>query len=305
MTTKQAHLTIRSAQRQAREVLTAHKKSLAQRESAIRQKTGRLGASRPLTKTFTLAGGLLSSDILLAEGDSWFDYPFNDVLKILEDQHGFDVESVAHKGDAIEQMAYSAGQLDNFTRQLAKLIQLNRPPRAILLSGGGNDVAGVEFAMMLNHFLSAAPGLNLKVMEGVIERLKLAYTFIVAAVTAVCEEKLGRKIPVIVHGYDYPVPDGRGFLGGWPFPGPWLEPGFRAKGYSDLLQRIGIVKGLIDALNNMLNDLTRVSQFAHLRYVDLRKTLSTGTDYKKWWANELHPTKKGFELVAAKIAAAL
>lgn len=232
------------------------------------------------------AAGSASSDILLAEGDSWFDYPLNDVLKILEDQHGYDIESVAHKGDAVEQMAYSAGQLDDFTRLLEKLIRLNRAPKAILLSGGGNDVAGVEFAMMLNHALSAAPGLNRKVMEGVIgERIKLAHTFIIAAVTSVCEAKLGRTIPVIVHGYDYPVPDGRGFLGGWPFPGPWLEPGFRAKGYADLPHRIQIVKGLIDALNDMLNDLTRLSQFAHLRYVDLRNTLSTGTDYKQWWAN--------------------
>ena len=49
--------------------------------------------------------------MLVAEGDSWFDYPWQDVLRMLEDRHGYDVESVAHKGDRIEDMAYSGGQL--------------------------------------------------------------------------------------------------------------------------------------------------------------------------------------------------
>ena len=50
----------------------------------------------------------------IAEGDSWFDYPFHDVLSDLEDSYGFDVESVAHMGDTVEDMAYSDGQLDDF-----------------------------------------------------------------------------------------------------------------------------------------------------------------------------------------------
>ena len=47
----------------------------------------------------TAVAKTLSAGTLIAEGDSWFDYPFCDVLKALEDEHGFDVESVAHKGD--------------------------------------------------------------------------------------------------------------------------------------------------------------------------------------------------------------
>ena len=46
-----------------------------------------------------------------------------------------------------------------------------------------------------------------------------------SAVTAACQDLLGAPVPILLHGYDYPVPDGRGFLGGWgPLPGPWLEP---------------------------------------------------------------------------------
>src|SRR5262245_61076323 len=59
-----------------------------------------------------------ANGLLVAEGDSWFDYPFYDVLGMLEDQHNFRVESVAHKGDTIEEMAYDDSQLDGLDRKL-------------------------------------------------------------------------------------------------------------------------------------------------------------------------------------------
>ena len=107
-----------------------------------------------------------SAGILLAEGDSWFDYPWIDVLSELEDNHGFDVESVSHRGDQIEQMAYNTGQLVQLVRRLEKMILNNRRPTAILISGGGNDVAGESFAALLNHAHSASPGLNQQVLSG-------------------------------------------------------------------------------------------------------------------------------------------
>src|SRR4249920_2782174 len=116
--------------------------------------------------------------LLVAEGDSWFDYPLHDVLTMLEDEHGFDVESVAHKGDTVEDMAYSGGQFDDFARLLEKVLRQGRVPDAILLSGGGNDIAGDEFAMLLNHAASGLPPINDDVVRGVIDvRTKNAYAF--------------------------------------------------------------------------------------------------------------------------------
>ena len=48
--------------------------------------------------------------LLIAEGDSWFDYPFNSVLGELENL-SYQIESVAHKGDTAEEMAYDPSQL--------------------------------------------------------------------------------------------------------------------------------------------------------------------------------------------------
>src|SRR5687768_12316470 len=116
-------------------------------------------------------------------------------------------------------------------------------------------------------------------MTGLIDdRLRDAYLYLISQVPTVSISRPGRKISIVMHGYDYAVPDGRGVFGGWGLlPGPWLEPGFRRKGYSDLARR---------------RDLTTV----------LRGTLRWGDGYKADWANEMHPTGHGFELVTERFA---
>jgi hypothetical protein len=248
-----------------------------------------------------------SRGVLIAEGDSWFDYPFSDVLDELEDRYGYDVESVAHRGHTVESMAYADGQLDDFARRVEKVLRRGATPKAILLSGGGNDIAGDEFAILLDHALSGTAGFNESIVRGVIdERLRDAYVTILSAITALCESQIGKAVPLIVHGYDWAVPDGRGFAGGWgPLPGPWLEPGFRRKGYGSRTERQRLITVLIDRFNAMLARLVAQAPFSHVRYLDLRGTLPNGAGYKKYWANELHPTPRGFRDVTAKFAALL
>ena len=243
-----------------------------------------------------------SAGTLVAEGDSWFDYPWADVVGILEDDYCYDIESVAHHGDQVEEMAYSNGQLVQLSRRIEKLLRQGRPPKAILLSGGGNDVAGDGFGMLLNHALSPIRGFSQPVMVGVIDqRIRIAYVTIIATVSALSSHWLGKPLPILTHGYDYPVPDGRGFLGG--LAGPWLGPGFTAKGFDALGERIKMAAVLIDRLNDVLIDIASLPQFRHVSHVDLRRTLSNDPgDYKEYWGNELHPTKKGFRLIARKFA---
>ena len=250
-----------------------------------------------------------TAGFLVAMGDSWFDYPFHDVLTKLDDEHGYNIESAARAGDPIENMAYQGGQIDRFARCVEKVIAHGAVPKAILLSGGGDDIAGREFGMLLNSAVSPITGWNPDVVEGVIDvRIRTAYTAILAAVNTVSEAYApGRTFPVLVHGYDYPVPDGRGFSWGWPFPGPWLQPGLREKGFSDLDTGIALLRLLIDKFNQMVMDVASASA-GQVHYIDLRNTLSTvvaGDAYKKWWANELHPTGDGFSAIATKFAAVL
>lgn len=275
-------------------------------QRALRVQTGSSTPEIP-ARTRSLLGPASSSGILIAEGDSWFDYPMQDVVRLLEDNYFFDVESVAHRGDRIEDMAYSQGQFEEFARRLEKLLREGKVPRAILLSGGGNDIAGDEFAQLLNHATSPLPHLNEDIVRGVIDvRLRDAYARIISGLTTIATSYLDAPIPIVTHGYAYPTPDGRGFMGGWAFlPGPWLRPGFHQKGYADLQQNTTLIGELIDRFNTMLASVTSFPQFQHVRYVDLRDTLHSGTGHKKHWANELHPNKLGFEIVTRKIVEAV
>ena len=276
---KAVQAAVNQGKRQAREVLE------------LRQ-------SKPLPEAASLNG------LLIAEGDSWFDYPFNSVLGELENL-SYEIESVAHKGDTAEEMAYDASQLAKLAGLFEKLDQRGEVPRAILLSGGGNDIAGTELGVVLNHKQSGLPAVNEDVARGVIVgRLRVAMASLIGAISELSRQAFGRKLPVLVHGYDYPVPDGRGYIGGfWVLPGPWLEPAFRLKGYADMNERVRVMIDLIDRFNEMVASLPGQPGLEHVIYVNVRRTLSNeleGKRYKKLWANELHPTDLGFKTVAAE-----
>jgi lysophospholipase L1-like esterase len=271
-------------------------------------------------RALAAAAGRPRRGVLIAEGDSWFDYPFCDILARLEAE-GYEVESVAHRGDSLEDMAHDPGQVERLARAFEKVKERGLSPRAILLSGGGNDIAGDEFAVLLNHAHSGLPVLNATVADGLIrERLQTAMASLVGVVTRLSDRHFAKRVPVVLHGYDYPVPDGRGWLGGaWILPGPWLEPGFRRKGHCAggprerlraLEANTRVLRDLIDRYNAMLSALVRdlsSAGYSHVRYVDLRGTLSCAlpAGYKADWGNELHPTKSGFAKVTVRIAAAL
>jgi hypothetical protein len=285
------------------------------RRAALRQRSRAIAAAQPvrarraapLDPKFVRAAGPKGIATVIAEGDSWFDYLWFDILDTLEDDYGYDIESTARAGDRVESMAYDQGQLTKFRKALEKVVRRGEVPKAILLSGGGNDIAGEQFFMLLDHAASPAPGLNDDVVRGVVDvRVRDAYLVLIAAITRLCETTMGRVVPIVMHGYDRAVPDGRGFGDPWPIPGlpgPWLRPGFTLKGFTSDSVNKAIVGDLIDRFNRMLRGVA--AQFPHVRYVDLRGTLPNGANYRDWWANELHPSEKGFKAVAARFAAAI
>jgi len=299
----------KSDARDALEVCAAASRRRARAERKLSQGPARRrapGAAPSLPRRARgLFGTAKSAGVIVAEGDSWFDYPGHDILKMLEDDHAFDVRSVAHRGDRVEDMAHGQGQFEDFARLLEKLLRNGKVPKAILLSGGGNDIAGEEFALLLNHAASGLPPVNDDIVRGVVDvRLRAAYARILSGITMVAQGIIGKVIPILTHGYARAVPDGRGFLGGFgPLPGPWLEPGFRMKGYRDLAANKVVMAGLIDRFNAMVSAISANPQFKHVQYVDVRRFLRNDASYKQDWANELHPTRAGFARVTAEFAA--
>jgi hypothetical protein len=119
------------------------------------------------------------------------------------------------------------------------------------------------------------------------------------------------ETPLLIHGYDYPIPDGRGDMVLIDPSGPWLLPSFKAHGYDIIGNRqhlslaSEVMKRLIDRLNAAIKKV--VSAYPdRAHYVELTGTLAshlaTPDDYKLLWANELHPHEQGFDLLAAQVA---
>jgi hypothetical protein len=242
--------------------------------------------------------------VLLAEGDSWFDYPRWDVLKALR-RDGYEVASVAHYGQTLEQIAYDTTQLSGTIAAMKLLKAEGKRPKALLLSAGGNDLAGPELSAILTYHGAGFEPLDSLILREIIDnRLQKAMKTWLLAVTEMSTREFGAKVPILIHGYDYPVPDGRGFLGGFSIlPGPWLDPSFRNRAYSSdksgVEANAGVMHAVIDRFNRMLQAIPVDPQLRHVRYVKVTGTLSDDPgDYKKDWANELHPTGEGFKRVA-------
>lgn len=297
--------------KKADEILAQRKIARVKRANVLSTLSGRLELTVKIGEVTDQVAPtrLQTAGFLVAAGDSWFDYPFHDVLKLLDDNYGYNVQSAAHRGDPIEAMAYQGGQIDSFARCLEKVVAQGATPKAALLSGGGDDIAGNEFGMLLNNATSNISGWNAEIVDGVLNlRIITAYKSMISSINRLCEQDLGKTLPILVHGYDYPVPDGRGFWGGWPFPGPWLEPGFREKLFTILEKNVQLMRDIIDRFNDMLAGLVKEPAFSNVHYVDLRGTLSTDlakNAYQDWWDNELHPTEKGFGVITDKFASEL
>ena len=242
---------------------------------------------------------LANKGYLLGLGDSWFDYFAIDVFQSLLNDLGYDGTSVAEAGTSLKTIADGAAQLKLLSRELEKTVG-GQMPEAILLSGGGNDLVDFGLENLLNVFGSGLPPLIESAVAKLIDQqMAQSLGTILDCITALCKRWLNKIIPILVHGYAYPIPDGRYLI--FPRRGPWLEPRFLNRGYDklDLGPRTAVMKTLIDRLNSMQLRIAAQPGHEHVRHVDVRTTLAAA-DYTTMWANELHPTSPGFAAVAGK-----
>ena len=246
---------------------------------------------------------------ILADGDSWFDYPIGkDVLDYLNNYFRHPVTKLAKAGSTLNELVYGPDEL--FTgdpgkgkTRLTKVVEKLRQQEfdAYLFSGGGNDIAGPEFFSFINHAASQLPNPNREVLDGVVNgTFRKAYEDMIEVLLTEADRR-NIKLPILVHGYDFPWPDGRGAVA-LGIIGPWFEDTFRKKGFPlsgandpDLLRRRKIVAEFIKSLNAMLDSL-QTKYLGKVFKVDLLGTLPNRSD----WANELHPTNAGFAAVAWK-----
>ena len=238
---------------------------------------------------------------IVAEGDSWYDYPLvRDIVDHLC-QRDYDIIKESDAGDTLENIVYGNGYTIDRQRGTARrtgeanVQQTYRAikryaPRFVFFSAGGNDIFREELRPYLNHIGSNPRHLLRKevfnaTLRGPIE--KALRHFIETTIS------IDPEVDILMDGYAYPFPTGKRFkLIGVEISGPWLLPNFAAKGITDREDQVEIIRLLVDNFNNLLEELDR--EYPQFHYIDLRQEFTRESD----WRDEIHLTSKAYARAA-------
>ncbi|MFV0385224.1 trypsin-like peptidase domain-containing protein [Paracoccus sp. (in: a-proteobacteria)] len=214
---------------------------------------------------------------VVAEGDSWFEFPFllRDVIDHLSDDYA--ICSLGASGDMVQDM------LDQ-DEILPALRQYK--PHLLLISGGGNDLLGRgRLASELHRYKAGRaardyPNATFDTrLHGIIGNYRSMFQKVLAEFP---------DLKILCNGYDYARPkDGR-----------WLGQPMTELGIGDTTLQAQIVAELIDRFNAALIGLTAEFSGSVLRVNCLN---SIGDN----WFDELHPDSVGFAAAANRFRATI
>ena len=226
---------------------------------------------------------------VLAIGDSWFWYPRNNLAiplhRILNRSSNHVILVRGHNG--AEAVEYENGPIrKQIEWDLDKKIGYGRTIRAVFLSGGGNDFAGRDDmrALLKGDCSSLSDPSQCFRASQPAQLFEAVQKALLSVVDLVAEKLPG--VPVFVHGYDYAVPSGKGFFG----LGQWLQYPMDESQVDRGIQQ-AVVNELIDSFAGALAEASKKRPALHV--VNARETLKPDQ-----WANELHPTPRGFNKLA-------
>jgi lysophospholipase L1-like esterase len=280
-------------QRKGNNLRTLETARRAMKQLAARERKARIAAylqylkSRPATPT--------SPPRVIADGDSWFDYPEillagGGVINHLKDVSGVKILNTAHYGDSVQQM------LGVEKRQRIEAL-LKKPGFDILLfSGGGNDIAGDQFCLWLkpNTRGGAASAVDAGRLQEILGVVEDGYRDLIDI-----RDRCAPDCWIVTHAYDFPQPRDKGVCG----LGPWLKPSLDYRGWKKAADQFAIAKMVLSKFNDRLVALEAEQKAARRQFLHVRTqgTLNRRTD----WANEIHPNAAGFTKIAKKFSTAL
>ncbi|MBV8849163.1 MAG: SGNH/GDSL hydrolase family protein [Methylobacteriaceae bacterium] len=274
-------------------------KDIQQRIEVHKANIVRLAAAQASARTLSVAVANQPL-IMLAIGDSWFNYPLTgngfpfidtDVIAQLSRIGNMPptILNLAHHGFASTDEMALPKQEKIIQVLLDKSNWLNGKPDAILISAGGNDIAGERFCIFLDFNDGKTPGLNQDRFEKALGMVEACYLDLIAL-----RDRMAPGVPIFTHCYDFPIPNGAHPI----CAGPWLKPSLDFCNWPAAEGRKIARKALV-AFRAMLVRLASDPK-NNLHMVDTQGTLADSE-----WANELHPVPSGFLKMAQKVAGAL
>jgi hypothetical protein len=234
---------------------------------------------------------------ILAIGDSWFWFPKNNLLNPIFNHF--------NSGKCILALGNNGAEVVEFVgKKYRHAIQSSLDSwgdsiEAVLISGGGNDFAGLDdmfriirarcdgFTSVDECFNNAQPG-------QIFDEVGDAYGQLIDMVLAAAP-----NAKIFLHNYDRAIPTGKGFVG----LGNWLkEPMRRAHIEPGLHQ--GIVGRLLFEFTKRLK--AQCARSERITFVDSARIgdisrpediQGKGTLGSTEWADELHPKPRGFNKI--------
>lgn len=232
---------------------------------------------------------------ILAEGDSWFDYPnFGGAGVIWQLKQKIDALflNLAKAGDEARFML-GVDERKVLAEQLKAAVDRGRPFDALLFSGGGNDIVGNPLVLWLKTFqggMSAQDVIDAPRFGSALGLVRAAYEDLIQI-----RDQNSPSTAIFLHGYDHAIPDGSNICGF----GPWLLPSLKARGVPEPMRR-AVIKELLTQFAALLATLADPAK--KIFAVPTQGTLS---GHDNWWHNELHPNADGFRAIADKFRTAL
>jgi hypothetical protein len=226
---------------------------------------------------------------VLAEGDSWFDYPVpffgGGIIPRLETRLGVPILNLAKAGDEVR---YMLGVEER--ELLAKHLEDGCPAGGawdvLLFSGGGNDIVDNPMALWIRDFnpaLSPADHIHQARFAAALELVRAGYEDLIAV-----RDALSPDTHLVFQGYDFAIPDGRGIC----HLGPWLKPTFDLRNFPSQAAAFEVVKEMLRQFAALLTSLAAAPR---VTFINGQGTLP---QQKSSWHNELHPSRAGFDRFA-------
>lgn len=240
---------------------------------------------------------------ILAEGDSWFDYPLpvphgDGVIYQLQKLLGYAIANMAHYGLEVEQMMGLSIRQEIISRLRDPQVKYD----ALLFSGGGNDIVGDQFCIWLKDAPPVVPPahlLDVSAVNAALAILEAEYRELVDI-----RDQYSPQTVIFVHPYDFPPITGKGVCG----KGPWLKPSldyvYKHLGVAnpDPNDEFVVVKTLMQMFGAMLNRVAADSKCPRFVVVPTQGTLTPSSSD---WQNEIHPSSSGFAKIAQKFQSSL